>query len=203
MSLVAMADLDVSASLSANPAAASGERSTFELFVGSASLAVVSFTGRERVSRLFSFDVSIIAPASLDLARAALVGAPATLAMHVGARTRLVQGIVASVRVDGSASAPQICVVRLVPKLWLCKRRVTSRVFQDLTVPEVIAKVLDGARIAHTERLAHTHLKRAYCVQYQETDFAFVRRLAAEEGMLFFFEAPEVPVHDRTVASSV
>lgn len=191
-----MVDIDISTGVSAFTGGASGERSTYELFVGPTSFVVVSFTGRERISRLFSFDVSVIAPAALDAVRAAMVGAPATLAMHLGSATRVVQGIVASVRVDGGATSPRVAVIRLVPKMWLLKRRATSRVFQDLTVPEVIAKVLDDARIPHTERLSRTYVKRAYCLQYQETDFAFVRRLAAEEGMFFFFEPPLVPLEE-------
>uniref|UniRef100_UPI0004739982 type VI secretion system tip protein TssI/VgrG n=1 Tax=Pectobacterium parmentieri TaxID=1905730 RepID=UPI0004739982 len=39
--------------------------------------------------------------------------------------------------------------------------------------------------------LRHDHAPREYCVQYRESDLAFVTRLAAEEGLYFFHEFEE------------
>jgi len=51
----------------------------------------------------------------------------------------------------------------------MLKKRVASRVFQDLTVPEIVARVLDVAGVPNTWKLAHSYAKRAYCVQYRES----------------------------------
>ena len=78
--------------------------------------------------------------------------------------------------------------LRLVPRLWLLGERKTSRVFQDQTVPEIVGAVLDAARVPYRKALLETYQARTYCVQYQETDLAFVARLLAEEGIFYFFE---------------
>ncbi|TPW79078.1 type VI secretion system tip protein VgrG, partial [Yersinia pestis] len=34
----------------------------------------------------------------------------------------------------------------------------------------------------------HPHPVREFCVQYQESDFDFIQRLTAEEGIFYYFE---------------
>ncbi len=66
------------------------------------------------------------------------------------------------------------------------------RIFQELTAPEIVQKVLVACGIpaARCElRLSGTYLKRASCTQYRETMLAFVSRLLEEEGIFYFFEA--------------
>lgn len=170
----------------------------FELRVGSTSnthLEVVSFRGREGISRLFSFDVRVLAhpgDAGID---GEWVGHPATLVIPLGggAPPRLVQGVLASLRHDGVTTTGhrRTGVARLVPRLWLLKQRVSSRVFQGLTVPDIFARVLSLAGLRCTVKLRRAHTKREYCLQYRESDYAFVARIAAEEGLFWYFQHPE------------
>ena len=79
----------------------------------------------------------------------------------------------------------------LRPKLWSLTRRADCRIFQNLTAPQIIQKVLDDDGLAGDDfKLSlHEHLHaRTYCVQYRETDFNFVSRLMEEEGIYYFFE---------------
>ncbi|BBI63345.1 hypothetical protein HSBAA_46510 [Vreelandella sulfidaeris] len=39
--------------------------------------------------------------------------------------------------------------------------------------------------------ITHEPEQREYCVQYRETDLAFIERLAAEEGLFYFHEFEE------------
>ena len=176
--------------------ASTGTRATFELSVGpfaGRALDVVSFVGREAISKLFAFDVLVVANEGEDLLDRALIGLPATFTMQVAGETsRIVQGIIASVQTSGHTiyRGKRAFELRVVPRLWRLKKRITSRIFQDHTVPEIIGLVLDGAGVPHAERLLLSYEKRAYCVQYQESDFAFIARIAAEEGIFWYFEQP-------------
>ena len=78
--------------------------------------------------------------------------------------------------------------LRIVPTLWLLKKRTTSRIFQELTVPAIVSAVLDESGVKYALRLLGTYRRRTYCVQYRETDFAFVERLLAEEGIFYTFD---------------
>jgi type VI secretion system secreted protein VgrG len=79
----------------------------------------------------------------------------------------------------------------LVPKLWRLTLTRRSRVYQDMSHLEVVIEVLRqhgldvGTQVFnHTEESYPTH---EYVVQHDETDFAFVSRLLAHNGIHFHF----------------
>src|SRR5262249_1317194 len=73
--------------------------------------------------------------------------------------------------------------------LWFLTRTSDCRIFQEKTVPEIIKEVFADHRMAMFEDgLTASYAKREYCVQYRETDFAFVSRLMEEEGIYYYFE---------------
>ena len=81
--------------------------------------------------------------------------------------------------------------ISLVPQLAYLKHSSHQRIFQHQTVPQIIAKVLEGQGIqsnAFEFRLSGTYPKREYCVQFGESDLAFVQRLCAEQGVHYHFQ---------------
>lgn len=194
------------------------------------SLDVLSFRGKESLSKLYSFDVRCLCAtdllnpsgASTEPTRSPLLEERVILRMPHGHHglaggTRYVSGIVAAIAPEGQAvptglsTAPsQFWRIRIVPALWLAKHRVRSRIFQDLSVPEIVSQILGGHE--YGSALGPTYLawsldrsqyaKRSYCMQYQESDFAFVRRILSEEGIIWFFEhgdATTEPAHETMV----
>ena len=79
------------------------------------------------------------------------------------------------------------------PWLWFLTRSSDCRIFQEMTVPEIVKKVFaDYGAIAVFEfKLDRSYRKRDYCVQYRETDFNFVARLMEDEGIFWYFEHDE------------
>lgn len=62
-------------------------------------------------------------------------------------------------------------------------------IFQDITVPDIIKKVLGDAHHADFElKLSNRYEPRVYCVQYRESDFGFLSRLMEEEGIYYYWE---------------
>jgi type VI secretion system secreted protein VgrG len=187
----------------------STERGTYELWVGpyrGRELFVATVRGRERLSQAYTFDVQVLAPARVDLLEAGLLGAPATLVMNLGEPARAVQGVILSVRPESRSAAGErrSFRLRIVPRLALAKLRATSRVFQGLTVPEIAKELFDAAGLPSRFALEGQYAKREYCVQYQETDYAFLTRILAEEGIFFFFEQPEaLPGTDPSKLSEI
>ena len=167
----------------------------FELRAGpyeSPALAVLSVRGREAISELFSFEITVAASSDVDdsTIEPDLLGASACLVMQAGASgPRFVRGVIAAVAAQSAVHGRRaVYRLRVVPALWLLKKQTTSRIFQDKTVPEIVTAVLDKAGVTHALRLLGKYRPRTYCVQHRETNFAFVERLLAEEGIFYTFD---------------
>ncbi|MCC6877490.1 MAG: type VI secretion system tip protein VgrG [Sandaracinaceae bacterium] len=76
----------------------------------------------------------------------------------------------------------------LVPSLWYLGQTVRSRVFQNESVPDIVAAVLEETGVAFERALNETYPVREHVVQYQESDLDFVSRLCEHEGIFFFFD---------------
>jgi type VI secretion system secreted protein VgrG len=158
---------------------------------GRPDLTVLSFHGREAISRPFRFEITVAASQVIDdaMIAAELLAQLACLTMQAGVSgPRCVRGVIDSVRAESRTHDGRATYrLRLVPAFALLQHRVTSRVFQEQTVPEIVSAVL-GETVAHASRLLGKYRPRTYCVQYKESDFAFVERLLAEEGIFYTFE---------------
>lgn len=160
-------------------------------------LNVLRFHGEERVNTPYEIDVELLAPQSLDpftTLEEQLLGHPSTLVMmDAGDVPRVIHGVVTSYDVLGSLHAESVRIrLRLSARMNLLKLRTHSRIFQDETVPGVVTKVLNEWGVAHAFELTASYTPRTYLTQYDETDFDFVRRILAREGIFFYFrQSPE------------
>jgi len=152
-----------------------------------------SMNATHLVSALDSMELTLLADKA-DIAAEKLLGHPASVTLQLrqgdkrffhGLVTRFGQGQARGRFVQYQAS------VR--PWLWFLTRTADCRIFQDLSVKEIVEKVFaDHAAIANFEfKLMRSCRKRVYCVQYRETDYNFVARLLEEEGIYWFFEHSE------------
>ncbi len=150
---------------------------------------VHSFHGREGLSKLYSFDVHVSCATSDDSTERLSLGHPAVLTSRLGKAPRAFHGIVARVDAVGARETRDRhqLRMRLVPRMWLLRRRKGSRIFQRMRIDEVIDTVCRQAGIATRWRLRRAHSAREYCTQYEETDYEFVKRILAEEGIFFHF----------------
>jgi uncharacterized protein involved in type VI secretion and phage assembly len=145
--------------------------------------------GREAMSEAYAFRLAITTDSSFDGdVERTLLGRRAVMTWHVGKTVRAFYGLIASVRVgrvfDHRFTEHR---VEFVPRLWLLNQKRRTRIFQDLRVTDVVAKVLLEEGIAVRWQLAHTYPIRPYCTQYEETDYEFVSRILAEAGIFFYF----------------
>ncbi|MDQ6628449.1 MAG: type VI secretion system tip protein VgrG [Pseudomonadota bacterium] len=75
------------------------------------------------------------------------------------------------------------------PWLWFLTRTSDCRIFQDLSVPDIVKKVFEDHGVANFEfKLFRSYRKWVYCVQYRESDYNFVARLLEHEGIYWYFE---------------
>ncbi len=141
--------------------------------------------------------------AHLDLKQ--LIGQPALVELELAdASLRPWHGHVTAVALEGSDGG--LARYRLVMEPWLAflGHRQDSWVFQDKTVVQIIDEVLADyqgqGKLAPAWRWdladASVYPQRSLCIQYQETDLAFVQRLLREEGLFSWFEHSAAPGDD-------
>jgi len=111
---------------------------------------------------------------------------------------RRLTGIIREVREGAQGGVSQreregaVLHVVVVPALWMLSRRRDTRIFQEMSVTDILQSVLDEALGPYGRSIelstTATYPTREYCVQYGETDLAFVHRLMEEEGIWYFFD---------------
>jgi type VI secretion system secreted protein VgrG len=90
------------------------------------------------------------------------------------------------VETAAAARAVSTYQIRIVPRLWLMTQRSNHRVFQRLSIPDIIDKLLEEWGIPVTWKIARgSYPKLEYKVQYGETDFQLFCRLLEEAGITF------------------
>jgi len=157
--------------------------------LGAADLTVTRLTGEEALSELFDFQVEFFPTALEPLDPHELLGTQATLSVRTPEGSeRFVHGWVEEVADAGLRHGRPEYRVRIAPNLRQLRHVRRSRIFQNLSVPDIVAKVLKAGHVDHRLALSGSYGKREYCVQYRETDLDFVLRLLESEGIFFFFE---------------
>lgn len=178
----------------------------FALSLGSLSpkhLRVHRFRGREAISELYRYELDVTAGLPPIPFERAVLARRGRFAMRAYGKFRCVHGMVASVKVLGIVPGSTELYryrVRLVPGAWQLKHRSGSRIFQRERVDKVIDAVAHDLRLSTSWQLEDQLPERAYCTQYEETDWAFVRRLCAENGVLFYFEQPPTVLDEAMMA---
>ena len=155
-------------------------------------LLLQQFSGSELLSRLFRFQLGLLAESSTDIAFDQILGQSVTVTLQMpDGSSRYINGIVNAfcqgARVSSSMGADFLTLYQaeIVPQLWLLTRKAQSRIFQQIAVPDILKQVLTGLSVDY--QLQGTYKPRDYCAQYRETDFNFASRLMEEEGIYYYF----------------
>jgi type VI secretion system secreted protein VgrG len=136
----------------------------------------------EAVSRLQSLDPKTLLGKAITMVRSVDESAAPVLRYFSGYCTRLEQTGVAT---------PGFFSYRLAvrPWLWFLSRSSDSRIFQNMSIPDILKAVFaEEPRAKFDNRLQRTYEPWEYCVQYRETTLNFVTRLMEQEGIYYFFE---------------
>jgi type VI secretion system secreted protein VgrG len=159
--------------------------------LGADAFALAALSASEALSRLFDLQLDVVALSSTQVPFEKLLGQSVTATVPLpGGASRYFNGIVREVskggQIQGLDGEPlALYRLHLVPQAWLLSHRMQSRIFQQLSVPEILDKVLTGLDVKY--ELQGTYEPRNYCTQYRESDLDFASRLMEEEGIYYFF----------------
>ncbi|WP_261380256.1 type VI secretion system Vgr family protein [Variovorax beijingensis] len=148
--------------------------------------------GREALSQAYAFDLELLGSSNAIDAKA-LLGKTATVVMETeSGAPRYLAGLVTRFGLSHEDDRQAFYGMRLRPWLWLATRRSDFRIFQDQTVPEIVAAVLGRYGHPMEQKLHRSYRPWTYCVQYHEDDFSFVSRLC-EQGIYYHFRHEAQP----------
>jgi len=173
-------------------APANQPRFTLTLEGAQHDLKVLEFTGREAISQPFRFELELVSERP-DLDLESLLHGQAFLSFE--AQGCGIHGQIYQVGQGDSGKRLTRYHLSLVPRLTYLGHRINQRIFQHQSVPQIVTQVLKDHSIlrdAFEFRLGSEYPQREYCVQYAESDLAFIQRLCAEVGIHYHFQhSPE------------
>ncbi|GAB5992075.1 type VI secretion system Vgr family protein [Aeromonas enteropelogenes] len=150
---------------------------------------VAEFALEEGLNGPFQLRLELASPQP-DIDFAAVLDQPCELLVwYHGELQRRVCGVVSDFAQGDSGFRRTRYQLLVQPALWRLSLRHNSRIFQAQKPDEILSILLQEHGITdYAFALKNEHAQREYCVQYRETDLDFLNRLAAEEGMFYFFE---------------
>ncbi len=161
--------------------------------LGEDFLLIKRFRAYEGLSKLFSVQMELLHEENDDGHEPTIVDPQQILGQNISLKikqkdgtTRTISGIANHFQQGNRDTRFSYYRATMVPKIWTLTQKFQSRIFQRLTVPEILKKVFKGFDVKY--ELQAKYEPRNYCVQYQESDFDFASRLMEEEGIYYFFE---------------
>ncbi|WP_312925779.1 type VI secretion system Vgr family protein [Atlantibacter hermannii] len=165
-----------------------------------AALDVLAFVGDEALSRPFSYrieftsaDHAISKETMLMKAASLTLQAPVDqgYGIKIQQPVRVIQGVVSGFERLSTSKDETRYALTLQPRLALLDRSHQNAIYQDLSVPQIVEKIL---RERHGMRgqdflfsLSNAYPRREQVMQYGEDDLHFITRLLGEVGIWFRF----------------
>lgn len=164
--------------------------------LGSDVLLLTKFTGTEALSAPFEYELEMLSEKP-DINFSDILGKNVSVslsakagALSTASSVRYFNGYISRFEQTHSEGNIYHYSAVMVPWLWFLTRRRDCRIFQKLTVPQIVQQIFSdlGFSSVVDNALTATYRTWDYCVQYRETDFDFVSRLLENEGIYYFFK---------------
>ena len=182
--------------------AASSRDSRLVIGIDNEQLELLGIQASESLSQPFLFTVDILSTlGEFDLLPH--LGKPAMVeTLRDGEHMRYFHGVITDAYMIGEETtgthtwqgSSYRYRLTLQPKAFFHGQGSDFRIFQDKTVLDIVQDVLDRCTISHETKLqsesASSRMLK-YCVQFGESDFAFVCRLLEEHGLYYFYRHDE------------
>ena len=172
--------------------------------LGKDALLLQEITGYEGISRLFSYDLDLLAYDNDSISFDDIVGQKVSIKFQLpDGSPRYISGFVS--RFTQGETDERLFThyhAQVVPWLWFLTREADCRIFQNMAVPDIISKIFDPFGFKDFKlNLKGSYPKLEYCVQYRETSFNFISRLMEEFGIFYYFDHTTQGKHTMVLAN--
>jgi type VI secretion system secreted protein VgrG len=143
----------------------------------------------EAVSEPYSIEVEFTTKDTAFRVEDCLRSRLSLLVTSASGQSRTFDGLVDRVRFVRVVAEQHAFAVRLRPALAALAHRAGCRIFQDLSVVQVVQKIFDEAGLGDEVewRIRKSYPSREFIVQYRESHLDFVSRLLEDSGLFYFF----------------
>jgi len=149
---------------------------------------VVEFKLEEALSELFTLTLTLSSrDAEINLQQQLLQKVIFDVYSN-GKKQRTVHGIIEKAKRGDSGFKRTYYTLVVRPLLWQLTLTKDSRIYHFKSVPDIIDEILRDFNIVFDKQMMDPHVVREYTTMKRESYYEFISRLAAEEGMAFWFE---------------
>ncbi|QGW65991.1 type VI secretion system tip protein VgrG [Lysobacter soli] len=166
----------------------SGLRFTFEGIEG-VTFDVVRFELIEAISQPFRLELHL-SSADPNIELDALLDRGCVFAIErEGESVRTVHGVISAFEQTASGFRRTRYKAIVEPPLARLGLWQQSRIHQQAAIPQILRERFKERSIDAAIKLTRTHEVREFCAQFNESDLHFASRIAAEEGITYYFDA--------------
>ena len=158
----------------------------------------------ERLGELPEFDLELFSPSVGEDLRACLGEFVCVSVPKCDGELRYFNGIIIQISRIGAYARGEKIRAKISTRLWLATRNRECRIFEGMSVPDIVTEILTARQlIVAAERLDSARYQPwDYLVQYRESDFDFISRILAHEGIYYYFRYLETS-HELVLADSM
>ena len=158
-------------------------------FVGE-SYILTDLTGHEQLSRSYKFELEAFAAVD-NLSIDSFLGQIANITINAGTSgTRYFNGLISKAEIGHKIANDLIAYkFTVVPWFWFLRYSKNHHRYENKTVIEIVTTLFHrlGFTDFDTNKLTKAYQPQKYTVQYNETDYDFVQRILAEQGIQYYF----------------
>lgn len=157
---------------------------------GDKRLYVAALEGHAALSNTYCYRLQLLSQhAAIDLQE--VMGKSFTVGIKlIDGTEHPINGYVTAFGFSHTDGGLAVYTAEVTPWLWYLDKRITSRIFQDLSVLDVLDKVFSdyGGLPDYKVRVSKRPPPETYIVQYDESDLNFISRMLERHGLFYYFE---------------
>ncbi len=160
--------------------------------LGQDVLQPVSFHAEEAISAPFVVTVETVSDRPAIDPDTVLYQPACLKVRHGSGDPRILHGFVRAFSATGQPARGRFSyTLTIVPKLWFMGQTVDCRIFPNKSIADILTTICGDAGQTLSLKIYGDKPVKPYVTQYNETDIAFLSRLAEEAGYFYYFTHAE------------
>lgn len=163
--------------------------------LGEEQIFLTKLEGKEEISALYTYQAELFS-LNKNIRPINLIGTFVAIKISNNNEISYINGYVSKFTAKTYVKSERFrrYMIEIVPELWFLDKNNDYRIFQEMTVIDIVKKLLDEQGLDYEVAINITkEFKiRECCVQYNESTYNFIARILQSEGIYFFFQHSDI-----------